>query len=105
MNISISGEGKCVVFIHGYCETTHIWESFEQELSRHYQVALVELPGHGDSPLRQDSFSIDDIADEVHDGLLAIGIDEYFVIGHSLGGYISLALAELYPEDLSLIHI
>lgn len=100
MNISITGQGKNIVFIHGYCETRDIWGAFEQKLSKDYKVVLVELPGHGSSPLTHNSFSIDDIADEVHDSLVSQGIDDYFVIGHSLGGYIALALADLYPENL-----
>jgi len=101
MNVSISGQGKCVVFIHGYCESHHIWKVFEHQLAENYKVVLVDLPGHGSSPLSQETFSIDDIADELHDELSKHQIDQYFVIGHSLGGYISLALAELYPESIS----
>lgn len=101
MNISISGQGQPIVLIHGYCESKHIWSSFEQELAKHYQVILVDLPGHGSSPLSNTNFSIDDIADELQDELIEHGVKQYFLIGHSLGGYIALALAELYPENIS----
>lgn len=101
MNISVSGQGKCVVFIHGYCESHHIWHTFQEKLAKEYKVVLVDLPGHGASPLSQADFTIDDIADELQDTLSKNKIDQYFVIGHSLGGYISLALTELYPEKIS----
>ncbi|UXP33540.1 alpha/beta hydrolase [Reichenbachiella agarivorans] len=100
MNIQISGKGKTIVFLHGYCESLDIWKAFDTTLHTEYQIVLIDLPGHGQSPLLTKDFSIDDIADQVQQELKDHGISEYFVIGHSLGGYISLALAELYPESL-----
>ncbi|MFY0626260.1 MAG: alpha/beta hydrolase [Reichenbachiella sp.] len=100
MHISISGSGIPIVFIHGYCENSTIWNYFEQALSKNFQVVLIDLPGHGKSQLPSNSFTIDDISDLVLASLEENGIDEFFVIGHSLGGYISLALAELYPEKI-----
>jgi len=100
MNAQISGNGPTVVFIHGYCESMSIWHRFEAALSKQFQVVLIDLPGHGKSALRKSDFTIDDIADEVHAFLAIKNIDKFFVIGHSLGGYIALALADLYSDSL-----
>ncbi|MGL1888328.1 MAG: alpha/beta hydrolase [Reichenbachiella sp.] len=101
MNITVSGKGPSIVFIHGFCESLNIWKAFEQLLSKQFQIVLIDLPGHGKSPLKHPDFSIDDIADQVHDELMIRGIDQYFLIGHSLGGYVSLALADLYEEHVN----
>ncbi|RJE71688.1 alpha/beta fold hydrolase [Reichenbachiella sp. MSK19-1] len=100
MNIKISGSGTSIVFLHGYCETHAIWKDYAEALSEHYEIALVDLPGHGSSPLTIEDFSIDDIADLVHEELSMNGIDEYFVIGHSLGGYVALSLADNYADSI-----
>lgn len=100
MNLKISGTGKAIVFLHGYCESLEIWEDFADELSKTYQVVLIDLPGHGQSDLLPEDFSIDDVAHVVHEQLDLNDINEYFVIGHSLGGYVALALADLYPDRL-----
>lgn len=100
MRVSVSGSGITLVFIHGYCEDGSIWHHFEKSLSKNYEVVLIDLPGHGQSELSSNDFSVDDIADEVHDELVARDINHYFLIGHSLGGYVSLALADLYPKNV-----
>ncbi|PIB37112.1 hypothetical protein BFP72_17720 [Reichenbachiella sp. 5M10] len=100
MNIKISGSGTSIVFLHGYCETMAIWTDYAAALSLQYEVILVDLPGHGQSKLIVDDFSIDDIADLIQEELSDHGIDEYFVIGHSLGGYVALSLADNYPDSV-----
>ena len=102
MNIHITGgKGPAVVFLHGFCETMNIWNNFSEVLADQYNVITLDLPGHGASPLESATFSIDDLADQVHDTLQRHGINKYFVIGHSLGGYISLALTELYDKHVT----
>lgn len=100
MNLQISGSGKTIVFLHGYCESLEIWEDYATELSKDHQVVLMDLPSHGKSPLLDGDFSIEDVARCIHEQLDIEDIQEYFVIGHSLGGYVSLALAELFPKEI-----
>lgn len=102
MNLSIQGTGdRAILFIHGFCETMGIWETFSAGLKDEYTVITIDLPGHGESVLIKSEFSIEDIADHVMNELKSHGINQCFVIGHSLGGYISLALCELYPESIT----
>ncbi|MCV9388463.1 alpha/beta fold hydrolase [Reichenbachiella ulvae] len=101
MNLKISGSGKTIVFLHGYCESLEIWTEFANELSKNHQVVLIDLPGHGQSEILAGDFSIEDVARAIHEQLDIEGIEEYFVIGHSLGGYVALALAELFPDSLT----
>ena len=100
MKISTSGIGPTVVFIHGFCENSTIWTPFRERLEQKYQVVLIDLPGHGGSPIESQEFTIDAIADKVHTSLKEQGNEKYFVIGHSLGGYVSLALAQNYADQV-----
>ena len=107
MNISIVGSGKTIVFLHGFCENKSIWEAFEAKFKSTYQVVLIDLPGHGASPVGDDNIQLEDVATDIHLLLVKHDIHEYFVIGHSLGGYIGLAIAELFPNHflgLGLFH-
>jgi pimeloyl-ACP methyl ester carboxylesterase len=95
------GKGFPVILIHGFCETHEIWDSFSSDLSKDYRVICLDLPGFGRSRLLSDGFSIADVATKVHSLLEAIKINECIVIGHSLGGYVALAMADQHPEILN----
>lgn len=94
------GEGSPVVLIHGFCETSEIWKPLKNKLALTHKVISIDLPGFGKSPLPQLTFSIMDIAEMVHAFLEENDLLDCIVIGHSLGGYVTLALAERHPEDL-----
>ena len=99
----ISGQGPAVVLLHGFCETHHIWDELRQELSDTYQVFCPDLPGFGDSLLKIKNFSLEYIADELNDWLKVRQITSCIIIGHSLGGYVTLAFAKKYPDVVAKI--
>jgi pimeloyl-ACP methyl ester carboxylesterase len=92
------GTGKPIVLIHGFCETREIWEGFDEKLSNYGCVISIDLPGFGKSPLPQGPFSIDLIAGIVLNWLKEKQIKEPVLVGHSLGGYVVLAMAAKDPE-------
>lgn len=89
-----------LVLLHGFCETSSIWKEIVNELSAFCEVIVIDLPGFGDSQHLSSSISIGQVAIQVHEFLESINVDEYFVAGHSLGGYISLELAKLYTTSV-----
>ncbi|UII33846.1 alpha/beta hydrolase [Fulvivirga ulvae] len=95
------GNGFPVVLIHGFCETSEIWTDFADALAEHYRVLAPDLPGFGNTPLPKSDFNIDDVAEMVYQWLKMLNIDKMVMIGHSLGGYITLAFAHKYPDILS----
>jgi len=102
-----TGQGPAVLFIHGFCENKDLWLAFEQDLSATYQTIALDLPGFGESRDNRHYHSIDDMAHQVRDLLEALHVRRCVVIGHSLGGYVALALADLYPtliDGLCLFH-
>ncbi len=90
------GEGKTLVFLHGFLESSTMWEYLPLEgLNAH--CLLIDLPGHGQSPLN-DSAEIPSIrfmADEVLRVLQTEKVEEFTLIGHSLGAYVGLELMQL----------
>jgi pimeloyl-ACP methyl ester carboxylesterase len=92
------GKGECVVLLHGYLETLEIWSDFANELSKSYQVLTIDLPGHGRSEVLSDCDSVERMATCVREILNHHEISKAVIVGHSMGGYVALAFAELFPD-------
>ena len=101
------GEGPCIVLLHGYLESGEIWSSFVKQFPKSFRFIIPDLPGHGKSGCWGKMHSMDDLARAVHSILQAEGIGKVFLAGHSMGGYVTMAYAALFPEKLlaySLVH-
>lgn len=89
-----------MVLIHGYLETSEVWTRFAKRLSSEFRVITFDLPGHGRSDLQEEVTSMELIADILSALIENLGIKKVFVMGHSLGGYATLAFADLYPDKV-----
>jgi len=98
---TVSGEGPVVVLLHGFLEDQHIWNSFSRELSANNKVITIDLPGFGKSSIFNDIHSMALMANAVYYILIEENIDRCVMVGHSMGGYVALAFAEMYPDKLS----
>ena len=104
---SDQGEGKCIVLLHGYLENGRIWTSFTGQFPKGYRFIIPDLPGHGDSGSWGNVHSMDELAAAVKAILDKEGIQKIFLAGHSMGGYVTMAFADLFPAYLSgyaLVH-
>ncbi len=95
-----AGKGTAVVLLHGFLENRTVWDFFISELSQKYRVIAIDLLGHGQSQCHGYIHTMEDQADMVHEVLSELRIRKAFFAGHSMGGYIALAYAELYPEHV-----
>lgn len=95
-----TGSGMPVILIHGFCESNAFWKDFAGHLSPRFRVIAIDLPGFGESPLKKKDITIEYMADRVHDVVKHLNIDQCVMIGHSLGGYVTLAFAEKYEDKL-----
>lgn len=101
LHICDSQQGDhCVVLLHGYLESMLVWEEFVPLLYKQVRVVTLDLPGHGISVVDGEEHSMEFLADTVADAMQALGIERYTVVGHSMGGYVALALCERHPERL-----
>jgi len=89
------GKGQPLVLIHGYCETGNMWLDFAEVLSNEFRVLCPDLPGIGNSPISGDQLSLEEVAVSLEEWMDSNQIENPIVIGHSLGGYVALALLEL----------
>lgn len=98
---TISGSGFPLVLLHGFCENSAIWNPIMDHFSESYKVICIDLPGFGGNPPLDKSITIEDMAEHVHKTIRSLGLKNYLIGGHSLGGYVELALAESYPDELN----
>lgn len=96
-----SGKGAVIVLLHGYLESSEVWNGFKDKLASEFRVLSVDLPGHGLSDIYEETHSMEFMATVVKNLLDSLGIKKGFITGHSLGGYVALAFLELFPEYLS----
>lgn len=86
------GKGKPVVLLHGFCESNQIWGVFANLLAQKCQLFVPDLPGFGASELPTTPFSIDNVGEIMWQWLDSINVKNPVIIGHSLGGYVTLAM-------------
>jgi pimeloyl-ACP methyl ester carboxylesterase len=94
------GKGKAVVFLHGFLASKEMWKPFAKELSKSQRVITIDLLGHGNTACLSYVHTMEEMAEAVQAVLHHLKLRKYFLVGHSLGGYVSLALAEKNPDSL-----
>lgn len=101
VHYSDSGNGSVIVLLHGYLESSEVWNGFEEKLASKFRVISVDLPGHGLSDVYGDTHTMEFMATAIKELLDSQGIKKVCLVGHSLGGYVTLAFLELFNEYLS----
>jgi pimeloyl-ACP methyl ester carboxylesterase len=96
-----SGKGRVIVLLHGFLGSSQIWEGFVKSLSKKYRVIAIDLLGHGQTPCIGYYHSMELLAQSVKAVLDNLGLRRYVLVGHSMGGYTTLAFAELFPDNIS----
>ncbi|CAN5816199.1 alpha/beta hydrolase [soil metagenome] len=90
-----------LVFVHGGAAHAHWWTHVAASYSRQYRVVALDLSGHGDSEHRA-AYSLEQWSDEVMAVAVAAGVDgPPVVVGHSMGGFVTIATAALHADDLA----
>ncbi|WP_248924211.1 alpha/beta fold hydrolase [Paenibacillus hamazuiensis] len=96
-----TGRGEAVVLLHGFCGSSSYWDAIQTYLPSDYRFIFPDLRGHGDSDAPDGSYSMDVMADDMDRLLQQLGVEKATLLGHSLGGYVSLAFAERHMEKLT----
>ena len=104
MHVADTERGEqCVVLLHGYLESMLVWDEFVDLLKKDLRVVTLDLPGHGVSMINGEVHTMEYLADCVALTMNALGIDKYSVVGHSMGGYVALAMLDKYAKHLENI--
>ena len=106
----VTGQGKTVVLLHGFGEDSTVWQPQIEFLQQYFRLIIPDIPGSGQSQFVPNA-NIETYADILKE-IIIIELKNLFpsgegwdgafsLIGHSMGGYITLAFAEKYPEYLN----
>jgi len=95
------GKGAPLVLLHGYPLDHHLWDEVVPLLEDTFDVILPDLRGFGESTTADSPYTMDDYASDIAGLLDQLSIQKAAIVGHSMGGYVALAFARLYPERVS----
>ncbi|EPY11536.1 MULTISPECIES: alpha/beta fold hydrolase [Paenibacillus] len=107
MNVEQQGQGPAVILLHGYCGSSKYWEAIMPMLAQNYRVIAPDLRGHAKSDSPVGAYTIEQMADDVLALADKLELSQFVLLGHSLGGYITLSFAQRYSSRLhgfGLIH-
>ena len=94
------GKGTAVVLLHGFLENKTMWDKYVSALSKYHRVITIDLLGHGETECLGYVHTMEDQADMIFAVLISLRIRKIVLVGHSMGGYVALAFAELYPDNV-----
>ena len=97
----INGEGPAVVLLHGFLESSTMWEQLTPIMSQNKTVIAIDLPGFGKSGIVDTVHSMELMANIVNQIIKRHFFKNISIIGHSMGGYVALAYCESYPESIA----
>ena len=93
------GHGPAIVFLHGFLEDRTIWDAFAAPLVGKYRVIAIDLPGFGKTPSLGYIHTMELMAECIKAVMDSLSLKKYILVGHSMGGYVTLAFAELFPKQ------
>lgn len=94
------GKGRALIFLHGFLENLLMWNHLKVDLIKKYRVICLDLPGHGKTPCLSYVHSMNEMAETAKAILNHLKLRRYVVFGHSMGGYVALAMAEKYQNNI-----
>ena len=103
IHYNIIGKGPCIVLLHGFLLSSSIWDELAPKLSKKNKVIIIDLPGHGKSGCMAEIHSMELMAEVINFILEKNNIGQASFIGHSMGGYISLAFTEKYESKVNAL--
>ncbi|WP_242926594.1 alpha/beta fold hydrolase [Pontibacter vulgaris] len=96
-----AGTGEAIVFLHGFAESKEVWTEFIKPLQKKFRTIALDLPGFGDNTAEVANYSMESMAEYVKQQIDTLGVKKLILVGHSMGGYVSMAFAEKYGNMLS----
>ncbi|WP_340064342.1 alpha/beta hydrolase [Ascidiimonas aurantiaca] len=94
------GKGPVLVLLHGFLENSAMWEPFILHLQSYKRVITIDFPGHGNSENIAGIHTMEIMAGAVISVLNSLNITKAKFAGHSMGGYVALAIAEKYASTV-----
>lgn len=103
VHYEVFGRGRPVILLHGWLESWGLWQETMDFLSDSYRTYAIDFWGFGESDKKRESFTIPDFVTLVDDFMELLGINHAPLVGHSMGGTVSLSVAINHPHRVSKV--
>jgi pimeloyl-ACP methyl ester carboxylesterase len=103
VHYEVYGRGRPVILLHGWLESWGLWQETMDFLGSSYRTYAIDFWGFGESDKRRESFSVPDFVLLVNEFMEKMGIRHAPLVGHSMGGTVSLSVAINHPEKVSKV--
>jgi pimeloyl-ACP methyl ester carboxylesterase len=100
IHYTIGGSGPAVILLHGFAETSRMWNPVLPVLGEKFTVIAPDLPGIGDSSIPRDGMGMKTAAIQIHDLVRSLGVTKARVVGHDIGLMVAYAYAAQYPSEV-----
>ncbi len=94
----ITGKGSPFLILHGWGSSSDSWLEVQKNLGQKFSVICFDLPGFGKSSLPDSVWDLDNYVELVIDLVNKLGIEKFYLLGHSFGGRIAIKLALAFPK-------
>ncbi|MEW5830912.1 MAG: alpha/beta hydrolase [Chloroflexota bacterium] len=103
VHYEVYGRGRPVILLHGWLGSWGLWQETMAYLGRYYRTYALDFWGFGESGKKRDTYAVQDFVSLVNQFMESLGIVRAPLVGHSMGGTVSLSVAIRYPERVSKV--
>jgi pimeloyl-ACP methyl ester carboxylesterase len=103
MHYEVYGRGKPVILLHGWLGSWGLWQETMAYLGAFYRTYALDFWGFGESGKKRETYAVQDFVGLVNQFMEQLGIERAPLVGHSMGGTVSLSVAIKYPERVSKV--
>lgn len=98
MHYEVYGRGRPVILLHGWLGSWGLWQETMSFLGQYYRTYALDFWGFGESGTKRETYDVEDFVSLVDQFMEQLGIMSSPLVGHSMGGTVSLSVAMRYPE-------
>lgn len=103
VHYEVYGRGKPVILLHGWLGSWGLWQETMGFLGRYYRTYALDFWGFGESGKKRETYAVQDFVSLVNQFMEQLGIIRAPLVGHSMGGTVSLSVAIRFPERVSKV--
>jgi pimeloyl-ACP methyl ester carboxylesterase len=103
VHYEVYGRGRPVILLHGWLGSWGLWQDTMSFLGRYYRTYALDFWGFGESGKKRETYAVQDFVGLVDQFMEQLGIANAPLVGHSMGGTVSLSVAIKYPQRVSKV--
>jgi pimeloyl-[acyl-carrier protein] methyl ester esterase len=102
LNYEVHGEGRPILFLHGWGMSSRVWRYQVEGFSNRFKIVNLDFRGHGGSS-PSDDYSFETLAEDVKEFIAGLSLGSVSLVGWSMGGSVALIAASRYPETVKTL--